>query len=235
MYKNKTLSVIIPAYNEEKAISSVIKGFQNLGIADKIIIVDNNSEDMTAEIAKKLGAKVVKEKRQGYGHACIRGLKESNTDLTVLVEGDSTFDPKDTIRMLKLSSQYDMVMGSRTTKSWYGEKANMNWYIRLGNYLLSTLLRILYRPGVPLNDVGCTYRVIRKKTLENFVTNLEIGGCDFTPEMTVEALKADASIKQIPIYYNQRKGDTKLSDNWLHSLKIGVLHFILILRKRFCS
>jgi len=229
MFQKKSISVVIPAYNEEEAIETVIKDFKKLRFIDEIIVIDNNSTDLTSKISKDLGAKAIKEKRQGYGYACIRGLKEAKTELVVIVEGDSTFDADDTKRFLKHIDKYDLVIGSRTTKGWYSKEANMCWYMRLGNYCLAKLLQSIYNTS-NINDVGCTYRIIKQESLKKFVNKLRIGGSDFTPELTIKALKAGAKIKQIPIKYYERKGETKLSSNWLKSLKIGLKHLYIIIK-----
>ncbi|MAG38881.1 hypothetical protein CMO90_02225 [Candidatus Woesearchaeota archaeon] len=232
MYKKQTISVVIPTYNEEDSIGFVIKDFKKLGFIDEIIVIDNNSKDLTVQIATKLGAKIIKEKKQGYGYACIKGLKEAKKDLIILVEGDYTFDAKDTKRFLEQIDNYDMIIGSRTTKGWYSKKSHMPWYVVFGNNILANILKWTYNYKHKLNDIGCTYRIIKQNSLKKFINKLKIGGCDFTPELTIEALKSNLNIKQIPIKYKERRGETKLSMNWIQSLKIGIFHLKLIINKR---
>src|SRR3989304_9246061 len=93
------ISIVMPAYNEEKAIGLVVDGFKHeLESHDatfEIVVIDNNSKDSTAEIARQHGARVVQENQQGYGYACIRALKEAEGEFIILTESDQTFDPRD--------------------------------------------------------------------------------------------------------------------------------------------
>jgi len=232
MLKAQTLSLIVPAYNEKEAIKDVLSGFKSLGIIDEIIVVDNNSTDGTGEKASKLGAKVIKELKQGYGHACIRGLKEAKGDLIILIECDGTFRPEDVSKLLIYIEDYDMVIGSRVNRDLNHPDANMDWVIRWGNFILAKVMEVFYAGNFKLNDVGCTFRVIKKASLEQFVDKLRIGGEDFTPELTFEALKANASIIQIPISYQPRIGKSKLSPDRLHSIRIGLKHLFHIISRR---
>jgi glycosyltransferase involved in cell wall biosynthesis len=238
MFKAQTLSLIMPAYNEKEAVKDVLSGYNNLGIFDEVIVIDNNSTDGTGEKASKLGARVVKELKQGYGHACIRGLKEAKGDLIILTECDGTFRPEDVSRLLKHIEDHDMVIGSRVNRKLNHPKANVDWVIRWGNFVLAKVMQIFYSVGarcnVPLlNDVGCTFRVIRKTSLDKFIDRLRIGGEDFTPELTFEALKANAAIIQVPISYQPRIGKSKLSPDRFHSIRIGLKHLFYIISRRF--
>ena len=235
MWKNKSISVVIPAYNEEQAISYVIKDIMKLKFVDEIIIVNNNSTDNTKKIAKKLNCIVIDEPKQGYGHACITGLKTAKSDLIVLIEADNTFDPNDINRLLQYIDKYDMVLGSRIHKGMYKKNSVMTWYIRLGNYLLGKLVELLWLQKIRINDVGSTFRIIRKSTLDKIKNKFNVGGPDFAPEPTLEALKANLSIKQIPVKYLPRIGQAKLTTSWFDSLKIGIMHFVLIIKRRFSN
>ena len=95
MWKNKKVSVVFPAYNEEGNIATAVKDFLATDVVDELIVVDNNSKDNTAELAKKSGAKVIKETRQGYGWANRRGLKEAKGDIIITAEPDGTFIGRD--------------------------------------------------------------------------------------------------------------------------------------------
>ncbi|MDD5773570.1 MAG: glycosyltransferase family 2 protein [bacterium] len=233
MYKNQSLSLVMPAYNEKEAVAEVISGYKKLGIIDEIIVVDNNSTDGTGEKALNLGVRVVKEPKQGYGYACIRGLKEATGDLVIIIECDGTFRPEDVDKLLKYIEGYDMVIGSRVHNDLNHANANMDRVIRWGNFVLAKVMEVFYAGDYKLNDVGCTFRVIKKASLERFVDKLRIGGEDFTPELTFEALKANAAIIQIPISYQPRIGESKLSPDRLHSIRIGLKHFFHIISRRF--
>jgi len=135
MYRKKKVSVVIPAYNEEENISKVIKDFSK-SYVDEILVVDNNSTDKTEELAKKAGVKVIKEKRQGYGFAIQKGLKEAKGDVIILTEADQTFQGKDMMKLLSYIYDADMVLGTRTCMQLVSKNANMGFFLRWGNILI---------------------------------------------------------------------------------------------------
>lgn len=233
MYKHATLSVVMPAYNEAKSIKRTILEIKSLGIVDDIVVVDNNSKDDTAKIAQRLGARVVKETMQGYGFACIRALKEASGDLVLLTEADCTFDAKDALKLLQYIDDVDMVIGSRVHKVYIHKNANMGLFIRIGNYFLGMLMQWLYSDRISVNDVGCTFRLIKRKSLQKIINKLRVGGSDFSPEMLAEGLNAGFRIIQVPVHYLQRRGETKLSQTVFDSIRIGLNHFYIIISRKY--
>ena len=150
MWKEKTVSVVFPAYNEEANIKTAIEEFLTLSyfgaptIVDEVVVVNNNSTDLTEELAVATDAVVVNETAQGYGNALRRGLREAKSDLIVLCEPDGTFFAHDIIKLLAYSGDFDMVCGTRTTRELFWEEANMGWFLRLGNLAVAKLMEILY-------------------------------------------------------------------------------------------
>jgi len=112
-YKSRRVSVVIPAYNEEKAIAKVVNSF-NLPLVDEIVVVDNNCTDRTAKFARAAGAVVVQEHKQGYGYSCRKALESAKGDIIILTESDNTFDAKDMPKLLAYIDDADMVLGTRT-------------------------------------------------------------------------------------------------------------------------
>ncbi len=229
MYKGKKVSVVMPAYNEE-AIVQVIKDF-NKDFVDEIVVVDNNSTDGTGELAKKAGAKVVKEKKQGQGYACIKALKQASGDLIFITESDATFLGKDMLKLLQYIDDADMVLGSRVSEPLIGFNA-MNWYTKLGNFFLSSLMNILYWRKTNLNDVGVTFRLFKRKALYKFINKMRVGGPDWCVEPTILALNHNLKVVQIPTWYVSRKGVTKQSFGIMSSAKIGLKHLFHIIYRR---
>ena len=197
VYNGKKISVVIPAYNEEESIRGVVKDFSKKFV-DEVIVVDNNSNDKTAEFGKKEGAKVVKEIKQGYGFAIRRGLKEAKGDVIIVTEADQTFQGKDMIKLLSYIDDADMILGTRTCKELVGRDANMGFFLRWGNIFVGKVLEFLYG-NVRLTDVGCTFRAIKRKSLKKIINKFRVGGSYFSPEMILEALKTNLKVVEIPV------------------------------------
>lgn len=233
MYKNKSISVIFPAYNEEENIAAAIIDFKKLKIVDEILVIDNNSKDKTSKIAKLKKAKVVKEIKQGYGYALRRGLKEASGDYIVLCEPDGTFLAKDVERLLRYTENYDLVVGTRTNSKYIGEKANMSGSLRLGNILLAKLMQILYRPLTSFSDCGCTFRLIKKTSLDLINPKFSVGGSFFLSEFTVLAILSNLSIIEIPVHYRERVGESKITGSLKKSVMVGLQMLRVIISYRF--
>lgn len=233
MYKKKKISVIFPAFNEEENIANAILDFRRLKIIDEILVVDNNSKDKTNNIAKVKKAKVIKEKKQGYGFALRRGLKEAKGDLIVLCEPDGTFQAKDLLKLLKYTEKYDLVLGTRTNNKFIGKKANMKGVLRLGNIALAKIMQILYSPWTTLSDCGCTFRVINSKSLKLINSKFNVGGSFFLSEFTVLSLLANLSIIEIPVSYSERVGESKITGSLNKSIVVGLQMFKIVIIYRF--
>ncbi|MCD6591271.1 MAG: glycosyltransferase family 2 protein [Candidatus Aenigmarchaeota archaeon] len=228
MFKGRKVSVVMPAYNEEPNIENAVREFKRLKYVDEVVVVDNNSTDRTAELARKTGARVVSEKRQGYGYACRRALKEAKGYYIVLVEPDGTFDPEDILKFLAYSKDFDFVLGTRTTKELIWKGSNMDWFLRWGNWVLSKMVELLYN-GPHLSDVGCTYRLIKKRSLERIQDRFTVGGSHFSPEMMILALKNRIRTIEIPVNYKPRRGESKITGERKKAFKLGLRMIRLII------
>lgn len=224
--KKTTISIIIPCYNEEKTIGKCILDTKETCKKNKIpfeiIIVDNNSEDKTAEIAKKAGAKVVFEKKQGYGHAYKKGFSVAKGEYVFMADGDYTYDFNEIPKFYsQIDKGYEFVIGNRFTKKMEsGAMPKLHKYI--GNPVLSGLINILFNNNI--KDTQCGARLIKKTTYEKL--KLQSKGMEFASEMIIKAIKQKIKIKQINIKYRYREGKSKLksfSDGWRH------LRFIMMM------
>lgn len=231
MYKNKKISLVFPAYNEEENIESAIKDFNSIRLIDEIIVIDNNSKDNTASIAKKEGAKVYLEKNQGYGFALIRGLKEARGDLIVLCEPDGTFSAEDLPKLLNLTEKYDLVMGTRTNKEYIRNGANMGPFLRLGNILVAKCIQILYGTN-SLSDCGCTFRVFKKSIVEKILPHLKVGSSHFLPETVALTRIARGNVVEIPVHYGQRIGQSKITGSFRKSVSVGLNMIGIVLKNK---
>ena len=232
MYGAKTVSIVLPAYNEERYIRSAVEDFFNTGVVDEVIVVDNNSRDRTADEARQTRARLVSEPTQGYGHALRRGLREATGDLVIMAEPDGTFLGRDVVKLLAYAEDFDMVCGTRTTRELIWEQANMGWFLRVGNWTVAKMIQFLY-DGPSLSDCGCTLRLTRRAALDRIQDDLAVGGSHFLPEMVVLALLNGLRIVEVPVNYRARVGESKITGTLKGTLRTGFRMIALILRYRF--
>lgn len=226
------MCVVFPAYNEAANIVSAVRDFRSVEAVDEVLVVDNNSRDGTGDLARGAGATVVVETRQGYGAALQRGLREASADFIVLAEPDGTFVAKDVQKLLAYSDEFDMVMGTRTTRELIWEQANMGWFLRVGNWAVAKLLQLLF-DGPSLSDCGCTMRLIKREAADRIVPKLTVTGSHFLPEMVVLALREKLRVIEVPVNYRGRVGESKITGSQATAIKVGLRMIRLILEHRF--
>jgi hypothetical protein len=231
MWKNKTVSVVFPVYNEEEGILKAIEDFFSVAWVDEIIVVDNNSSDHSAAIAKTTRARVVPESCQGYGFALRRGLQEAAGDLIILAEPDGTFMANDVLKLLAYADEFDMVLGTRTTRELIWSQANMGYFLRIGNWCVAKMLEFLFS-GPSLSDCGCTLRLIHAQAARRLQNHLTVGGSHFLPEMVIWGLLGKMRIIELPINYRGRLGTSKITGSFKTAWRVGWRMIGLILRYR---
>ncbi|GAC1302765.1 MAG: glycosyltransferase family 2 protein [Ktedonobacteraceae bacterium] len=195
------VAIVIPALNEEEALRHLLPEIP-VDIARWIIVADNGSTDATAAVARETGAIVASEPRQGYGRNCLKGFETAcslGADIVIFMDGDGSDDPADLAAMLApvREGRTDLVIGSRVTSR--AEQGAVPPQARLGNWLVSRLIRWLY--GAHLHDIG-SFRVLRCSALEALKMNEMTFG--WPVEMLVKAAKASYRIVELPIHYRQR-------------------------------
>ena len=235
MYKAHKVSLIIPAYNEEETIASVIEDFKTQEVLDEILIVDNNSKDRTAELAREAGVRVIQEDKQGYGHALRSGLDQAEGDILILSEADGSFRSSDVKKFLAYIEDAGMVIGTRTTKQMVDQAARMNFIIRMANVLWAKILQMMwfFTNETRFTDVGCTYRALWKETYRKIQPGLSDVGPEFSPEMMAEGLRQKVKIVEIPVKYFQREGgESKHSVSYYHLTKTALKMLRTIIRKK---
>ena len=235
MWNNKTIAVIMPAYNEEANVARTVGEFVDLSyfqdsrIVDEVIVVNNNSTDRTGLLAREAGATVIDEVKQGYGNALQRGLRETRADIIVLCEPDGTFNPQDIIKLLSYSDEFEMVCGTRTYPGLIWEDANMKWFLRLGNYFVAKGMEILYKTH-SLSDCGCTFRLIRGEAVKKILPDLFVGKSHFLPNMIIAACMNDVRFIEIPVTYRGRVGESKITGTLWGAWKTGLAMIWLMVR-----
>jgi len=231
MWNQKKVSVVLPAYNEEENIYNAINDFFNQDCVDEVVVVNNNSTDNTETQVKKTQAIIVNEKKQGYGFALQRGLREATGDYIVMSEPDGTFTAKDIYKLLNYVDEFNLVLGTRTSKTCIWSGANMGLFLKWGNYFVAKLLEFLFN-GPSLTDVGCTMRLIKKETLRKIQDKFTVGISHFLPEMVILAILAKSQIVEIPLNYLPRLGESKITGYKLRAFVVGMRMIFLILRYR---
>ena len=201
MYAGKTVSVVLPAYNEAEYIRAAVEDFFVPGIVDEVVVVDNNSRDGTADRVRDTRARLVHEAAQGYGHALRRGLREAAGDIIILAEPDGTFVGRDVLKLLAYADDFDMVCGTRTTRELVWAQANMGWFLRIGNVAVAKMIQVLYG-GPSLTDCGCTLRLTHRKALEQIIDRLHVGGSHFLPEMVIRGLQQGLRVIEVPVIFD---------------------------------
>jgi glycosyltransferase involved in cell wall biosynthesis len=218
------VSVVIPCLNEaENIVACVTRARAVLaesGISGEVIVADNASDDGSAELAKDAGALVVHEPRRGYGSAYLAGFAAARGDYVVMADADLTYDWNEIPRFIaKLDDGAQLVMGDRMDNIHPGAMPWLHRYV--GNPILSGILNLFFRTGV--RDAHCGMRAFRRDILP--VLDLRTTGMEFASEMVIRASKERLDIRQIPIEYHPRGGESKLSsfrDGWRH------LRFLLV-------
>jgi glycosyltransferase involved in cell wall biosynthesis len=231
MWNNQTVSVVFPVYNEEAGLLAAIEDFFGTGLVDEIIVVDNNSTDRSAAIARTTRARLVTETRQGYGYALRRGLCEARGDIIILGEPDGTFIGKDILKLLAYSDDFEMVLGTRTTRELIWAEANMGIFLRLGNWVVAKLLEFLFN-GPSLSDCGCTLRLIHAPAARRLTPHLTVGGSHFLPEMVILGLLGHIRMIEVPINYRGRRGISKITGNFKTAWRVGTRMIRLIVSYR---
>jgi glycosyltransferase involved in cell wall biosynthesis len=218
------VSVVIPCLNEEENVERCVRGaidaLRTGGLDGEVIVVDNDSEDRSAEVAAAAGAKVVSERRRGYGSAYLAGFAAARGTYIVMADADLTYDFNEIPNFVAaLESGAQLVMGNRMDNIQPGAMPWLHRYI--GNPLLTGVLNLFFRTGV--RDAHCGMRALRRDVLETL--DLRTTGMEFASEMVIRAAKEHLAIAEVDIEYHPRGGESKLSsfrDGWRH------LRFLLV-------
>lgn len=222
MYKRKKISVVIPCYNEERGIKFTFKGIPKF--VDEVVVVDNLSLDETAKVAKKLGAKVVSEKRKGYGYALRKGIDKASGNIVVTIDGDATYpieDLKMAINYL-LDNNLDFVSCSRFPLR---NRDSMHWQNLLGNKLVSLLMKMLFLRE--FKD-GLSGMWVFKRSVYTKLLPLS-SGWNLSEEIKIEAyLHPEVKFDEFRVNYHPRYGKSKV---W--PVKVGLENILYLFYLRF--
>lgn len=210
------MTVILPAQNEEKSLPLVLGDLPHVG---RVIVVDNDSSDRTAEVARQAGAEVVTERRRGYGAACLAGiaaLASAPPEVVVFLDADYSDQPEELPTLVDpiLAGDYDFVLGSRLMGN--RERGAMPpqsvWGNRLACFLMWLRFRVRYTDLGPFRAIG--YQQLQSLGMvdENF---------GWTIEMQIKATQAGLRIKEVPVSYRRRIGVSKISGTISGTFRAG--------------
>jgi glycosyltransferase involved in cell wall biosynthesis len=218
------VSVVIPCLNEaeniESCVTAALEAIVRMGVHGEVVVADNGSEDDSARLAEQAGARVVVERRRGYGSAYMAGFAASKGRYIVMADADLTYDFDEIPRFVSaLEEGAEMVIGDRMDNIQPGAMPWLHRYV--GNPILSGLLNLFFSTGI--RDAHCGMRALRRDVLPRL--DLRTTGMEFASEMVIRASKANLKIAEFPIEYHPRGGESKLSsfrDGWRH------LRFLLV-------
>lgn len=204
-YIMATIAVLIPCFNESMTIMNVIKDYSNALPEAQIYVYDNNSTDNTADIAKKAGAIVRSERRQGKGNVMRTMFREIDADCYLIVDGDDTYSAEDARTMINfvLTENADMVIGDRLSSTYF--KENKRRFHNFGNRLVRMLINKIFNSDI--KDIMTGYRAFSKFFVKNYPVTSK--GFEIETEMTIHALDKNFNIREVPVLYKDRPKGSK--------------------------
>lgn len=209
------IAVLVPCYNEEAAVATVVADFRKALPAAEIYIYDNNSRDNTAAVAREAGAIVRVERRQGKGHVVRRMFADVEADIYVLVDGDATYDAPSAPRMIDklLEEHLDMVVGLRIDQS----QAAYRLGHRTGNRMLTGFLSSTF--GQDFKDILSGYRVFSRRFVKSFPVLSD--GFEIETELAVYALELSLPVAEVETpYYARPEGSFSKLNTWRDGFRI---------------
>jgi len=238
-WRGSRISVVLPTYNERESIRAAILDFATIDVVDEILVINNNAAAGTSEqvaaavqqLPNETLVREVHERRQGYGFAIQRGLREASGDYIVVAEPDGTFLGRDTFKLLAYVEDFDIVYGSRTARTFIWRGANMGLWLRWGNWGVAKLMEFLFN-STNLTDVGCTMRLIRREALARMEGQFTVGGSAFGPEMMLLSLLQGLRVIQVPVNYLPRIGVSSVTGDMRKAVMLGFSMIGLVLRYR---
>jgi glycosyltransferase involved in cell wall biosynthesis len=209
------VAILVPCYNEERAIAKVVGGFRAALPAATVYVYDNNSTDGTAEAARLAGAVVRRETHQGKGYVVRRMFNDIEADIYVLVDGDATYDAPSAPPMIEklVADRLDMVVAARVDR----EEAAYRPGHRAGNWLLTGFVAHIF--GRAFTDILSGYRVFSRRFVKSFP--ILSGGFEIETELTVHALELELPVGEVATpYYSRQAGSASKLSTWHDGFRI---------------
>ena len=209
------VAVLVPCFNEEAAVATVVSDFRKALPEAKIYVYDNNSSDRTVAVARQAGAEVRSERRQGKGHVVRRMFADVDADIYVLVDGDATYDAPSAPRMIErlVNDHLDMVVGLRIDQA---EAAYRRGH-RIGNRMLTGFLSSVF--GQAFKDILSGYRVFSRRFVKSFPVLSD--GFEIETELSVHALELAMPVAELETpYYARPEGSVSKLNAWRDGFRI---------------
>lgn len=194
------IAVLIPCYNEAKTIEKVVKDYKNALPEADIYVYDNNSTDGTDEIARKVGAIVRYESKQGKGNVIRTMFREIDADCYLMIDGDDTYPAENAREMCNyvLKNNVDMVIGDRLSSTYFTE--NKRAFHNFGNRIVRWSINKIFRSKI--NDIMTGYRAFSYEFVKSYPVLSK--GFETETEMTIHAIDKNFTLKEIPVQYRDR-------------------------------
>lgn len=224
----KSLTVVLTAYNDEASIPLAVRDFQSHPLVRRVIVVDNNSKDRTSQVAREAGAETIIEKRPGYGRCVYRALSEalqfSDTPLTLLCEGDMTFRAYDIDKFMAYIVHAEIVNGTRIVEQLRERDTQLTTFMYYGNFFVGKLLELKHLGLGTFTDVGTTYKLCRNSALARLLPLLSPSvNLEFNAHFLDVALTNGIRIVECPITFHQRVGLSKGGNTSnIRALRVGM-------------
>ncbi len=209
------IAVLVPCYNEEAAVATVVADFRKVLPSATIYVYDNNSKDRTVAVAREAGAEVRSETHQGKGHVVRRMFADVDADVYVLVDGDATYDAPSAPKMIEklLAGHLDMVVGLRVDQSVAAYRPGH----RTGNWMLTTFLASVF--GEAFKDILSGYRVFSRRFVKSFPVLSD--GFEIETELSVHALELALPVAEISTpYFARPEGSFSKLNTWRDGFRI---------------
>jgi glycosyltransferase involved in cell wall biosynthesis len=209
------IAVLVPCFNEEAAVATVVADFRKALPTAEIFVYDNNSTDKTADVARAAGAEVFRELRQGKGFVVRRMFTDIEADIYVLVDGDATYDAPSAPRMIDalVNGHLDMVVGFRVDQSVAAYRPGH----RTGNWMLTSFLSSVF--GQAFKDILSGYRVFSRRFVKSFPVLSD--GFEIETELSVHALELALPVAEVETpYYARPEGSFSKLNTWRDGFRI---------------
>ena len=211
------IAVLIPCYNESKTIEKVVSEYKKALPEAKIYVYDNNSKDGTDEIARKAGAIVRYERKQGKGNVIRTMFREIDAECYLMIDGDDTYPAENARQMCEyvLNENVDMVIGDRLSSTYFQE--NKRPFHNFGNVLVRKLINKIFKNNI--NDIMTGYRAFSYQFVKTFPVLSK--GFEIETEMTIHSVDKNMNIKEIPVQYRDRpEGSVSKLNTYSDGMKV---------------